>query len=54
MKERTMDRQRPIVARCQATEIAQPGDVAFDDSAPLVALQRPSAEQSSVASDSFR
>ena len=41
MKERAIDRQRPIVAYRRSPEVAQPGDGAFDDPAPLVAPQRP-------------
>src|SRR5215831_5497514 len=39
MKESTVDRQRAIIAHGQSPEIAQPGEGALDDPAPLVAPQ---------------
>jgi len=39
MKEPTIDRQRAIIAHGQSAEVAQPGEGALDDPAPLVATQ---------------
>ena len=41
MKESFINRQRAVVAHDQLTEIAKPGEGAFDGPAPLVASQRP-------------